>query len=61
MSTKTNQVSKTYKAVEKNIYQVGKSFRVRVNGLSAYKPNITQARKTRALFMKAKTTNEPVY
>jgi DNA-binding XRE family transcriptional regulator len=58
MKTKTNVKSKTYQAIEKNIYKVGKSYRVRVNGLSQYCPTITQARKVRKTL---KTLTEPVY
>lgn len=64
MKTKANVSSKTYQSVEKNIYKVGKSFRVRVNGFSEYCPNITQARKARKWLKnlaEMKKLNESVY
>lgn len=62
-SKATKQAKVTYQAIEKNIYKVGKSFRVRANGFSGYYPNITQARKARKTYKKFKQewTNESSY
>jgi len=58
----TKKGSTSYQAVEKNIYKVGKSFRVRVNGRSEYCPNITQARKMRTKLKHITTvTSEPIF
>jgi hypothetical protein len=42
-----NSVKTTYEYKEKNIYKAGKTYRVRVAGMSNYAPTLRQARIVR--------------
>lgn len=62
MKTKAVEIktNRSYQSIEKNIYKVGKSYRVRVNGHSIYTSNLTKARKVRKM-LKDNSVNEFVY
>lgn len=51
----------TYTAVEKCIYKVGNSYRVRVNGRSMYVPTLTMARKMRKTLREITTPSSRIW